>query len=799
MNVNCYVEAGVKDKVFLHKIEEAKSKEEVASIIVEQEKYVKTMKKELLSTQRAWDGVKFGLSEEAYEAELKGLTGVKRQKKFKKLVDGYVEDLISLKGSRLGKSKVPSSLDKEYEAILGIGHEELAKTLEKYRYRLSRSFFKHDSEGMNNVIRALWGGEVADQEATKVAQAVRNMTDTYRELWNGYSPHEISKLESFNLPLIMEQTQVKKFADANEFINFVKPLIKDEYIVPLTSEVTGELIPNREAIIDKILTSIYENKITDGFKQIDTAPIRPFMPKQLGMKHQEHRLLHWKDGDSWLAASNRLGSGKPMDAINNYMDMMSRDIAAIRKFGPNPDYMVDKIYSMTKNEVFKNSYDLLMGRNLGVNNTTAQVFQIARNLSLAPKISMATITTISDRGFTAMTNKMLDIPVFKSITSYINGLRHVTHKMRRQALTHMGFTAEYAMNRLQNVARYAEVTGYGKSAQLVDATVRATGLNYATVVGKETFLWEFARTLHLNRGKAFENLPKRLKAWMDRSGISKEDWSLITKAEPYKVKAGGFADEVINPAAIENIDTRIRLVAGMREEMGFAIPETTTKTRAVLRAGTKRGTFTGELFQSATMLKSFPVTLFLTHGMRVLNMTGPDRLMYLAGLITSTTMLGAIALQAKEVLRGKTPRDWKSGEFWREAMLQGGVTGILGDFVLEDPAKFGGAAKRLTGPLLSDAADLTGLLWMSASDLMDKDKKIMDRLGGQGLRKVESMNPLNTWATKLVLERYVYDNINKMTDPQWSKRQRSFTRRMRKERDQKWLWKPGKNAPNFLR
>ena len=82
---------------------------------------------------------------------------------------------------------------------------------------------------------------------------------------------------------------------------------------------------------------------------------------------------------------------------------------------------------------------------------------------------------------------------------------------------------------------------------------------------------------------------------------------------------------------------------------------------------------------------------------------------------------------------------------------------------------------------------------------MDKDKKIMDRLGGQGLRKVESLNPLNTWATKLVLERYVYDNINKMTDPQWSKRQRSFTRRMRKERGQRQWWKPGKNAPNFLR
>ena len=193
-----------------------------------------------------------------------------------------------------------------------------------------------------------------------------------------------------------------------------------------------------------------------------------------------------------------------------------------------------------------------------------------------------------------------------------------------------------------------------------------------------------------------------------------------------------------------------------------------------------------------TPVKSFPVTVLLTHGARALNLSGPERMMYIAGLITTSTLLGAVALQAKDFFKGRTPRDIDNATFWRDAMLQGGWTGILGDIFVEDPSSFGGVTKRLAGPLASDVEDMVNILWSTGQEVFDKDKKMWETLQGKGLRKAESFVP-NTWYTKLLIERYLYDNINKQIDPKWHKRQRAFSRRLKEEYGSKQYWKPGKS------
>jgi hypothetical protein len=50
---------------------------------------------------------------------------------------------------------------------------------------------------------------------------------------------------------------------------------------------------------------------------------------------------------------------------------------------------------------------------------------------------------------------------------------------------------------------------------------------------------------------------------------------------------------------------------------------------------------------------------------------------YFADLILSTTLMGALAMQLKEMAKGRDPRPMTDAEFWGAAMLQGGGLGFV--------------------------------------------------------------------------------------------------------------------------
>ena len=58
-------------------------------------------------------------------------------------------------------------------------------------------------------------------------------------------------------------------------------------------------------------------------------------------------------------------------------------------------------------------------------------------------------------------------------------------------------------------------------------------------------------------------------------------------------------------------------------------------------------------------------------------------------MIASMTVLGYVAQSAKEMARGKTPRDPSLAATWQSSLLQGGGMGIYGDFIMGDFSRFG--------------------------------------------------------------------------------------------------------------
>jgi hypothetical protein len=92
---------------------------------------------------------------------------------------------------------------------------------------------------------------------------------------------------------------------------------------------------------------------------------------------------------------------------------------------------------------------------------------------------------------------------------------------------------------------------------------------------------------------------------------------------------------------------------------------------------------------------------------------------YALGFFAATTIGGALALELKEIAKGKDPRPiprakdpaLEHAEFWGAAMLQGGGWGIFGDFLGSTENRFGGGPGDRRPPVRSPstAANFGGL------------------------------------------------------------------------------------------
>jgi len=90
--------------------------------------------------------------------------------------------------------------------------------------------------------------------------------------------------------------------------------------------------------------------------------------------------------------------------------------------------------------------------------------------------------------------------------------------------------------------------------------------------------------------------------------------------------------------------------------MDFAVRTPDAGVRAMTSGGLDRGFPGGEMWRSAMMFKSFPITMITTHLYRAMNQEGLiDKLTYAGILGMGGMVFGGIALQAKDIARGREP------------------------------------------------------------------------------------------------------------------------------------------------
>ena len=202
------------------------------------------------------------------------------------------------------------------------------------------------------------------------------------------------------------------------------------------------------------------------------------------------------------------------------------------------------------------------------------------------------------------------------------------------------------------------------------------------------------------------------------------------------------------------------------------------------------------MLRSFALYKNFSVTVLNTHIARGLALDGVSaKGRYLGGFIVTATLMGALAMQAKEIAKGRDPVPMDTPEFWGAAMLQGGGLGIFGDFMFSQTNRFGGGlAETVAGPVVGLANDLRNLTVGNVFQLAQGEDA---NVGREMIDFASRYTPGSSmWYLRLGLERLVTDQVRMMADPDAPARMRRLERRYMNERGQEYWWRPGQTSPD---
>jgi hypothetical protein len=191
---------------------------------------------------------------------------------------------------------------------------------------------------MREVVKAMRGENTTDARAQDLAKILMDESERLRLEFNRLGGN-IGKLENRGPPQSHDQKALIEFGE-EAWIELLMGdgsvgaglLDRDRMVHPLTgNRLTDDQL--REA-----LSVSYRRIVTDGFvdREVTGAPTGR---GALWTQHADHRFLHFKSAEAWLEYAENLGNPDPFAAQMAEFQMMARDIAHMKKFGPNPNVM----------------------------------------------------------------------------------------------------------------------------------------------------------------------------------------------------------------------------------------------------------------------------------------------------------------------------------------------------------------------------------------------------------------------------------------------------------------------------
>lgn len=672
---------------------------------------------------------------------------------------------------------------------------------------------------LREVVMELHGQASGNPAAKEIAQAVTATFEKARA-WANSLGMDIGKLEDFGLPHRHDAHRIRKAGFEAWFRELYdnRRLDWSRIIDPLTEKpfaVAKGARPRRqdaEAYLKDRFKAITEGRF--AFRE----PSLAFTGTSFAKRHSDHRSLHFLSGDDWWQYNEAFGAANPFDAILGHLKGMSREIALMQKFGPNPKLGLDHAIQVIQKastgadmeprlrkrldaELSKAELDLalLTGEaNKPADETIARAFGATRNLMVAANLAGAAFWTPFDHVNSALAARAVGQSASGPL---VQAVKSLAGRMSPQDAAELGLVLETWTDGLSAQARQMgeNIWAPDLSQRMTGAVFRLSLMNMVTDHNRRGIMHAFGLELGRDAGKTFDQLDSKMQTFMRANDIGPADWDAM-RAHLYTDRAGGKnINDLVFLTRTDMAPDRARDIAlrwGAMVEQHADMTMNVNNQRVVTALHVTPGDFWGELSKgSLRMFKSYTFNFMANQARRIVQIQSvPNKWAYGVVVLGITTATGAVMLALEDIRAGRDPRPMDTPEFWYAAFLKGGGIGIIGDLFFADASRAGGGpVETLAGPIANVVGQGVRTYQAALSG---------DNFGGEAVRLARSVTPGANFQpplplpTRLAIERLFWDQLQLWLDPKAPEQFRRDARRRQKEFGQGYWWRKGETTPD---
>lgn len=673
-----------------------------------------------------------------------------------------------------------------------------------------------DEASVRDLVYEMRGQDTGNVRAKKGAKAWAGVTELLRQRFND-AGGDIGYLENWGIPQHHSMEKVGRVPQDKWVSDVIGKLDRKYYIKD-----DGQLMSDAE--LTTFLGEAYNTIATGGLNKLSDTGMR--ISGARSNRGNASRQIHFKDADSYLEYQREYGDRSLWEVMVGHLEGISKDIALVETYGPNPDHVFRSILDEVTAEQAtanpertgrikrlanstENLYNFIAGKTQPIANPhIARWSDNIRNWMVASRLGSALLASFSDLGTMYMSAKVANIPMNRLFMNQLEAMNPANRtelaRARRAGLAMeslLGSVNRWAMDNMgPSVSRWAAT-----------AVMRASGLTAWTDAHKRAYGVTMMGSLGevVSRAPDLRSLDDSDFRILKSKGITEQDFSVWKLAQ--QEDWGNGNTTMLTPESIMRIpdaavmhlglpervrfEAMRRLLAAVSEEVDMAVITPGARERLLTGGGLQRGTWKGELTRSVFLFKSFPISVVLRHWTRAMGMpSAGGRAAYIAAFLASTTMLGALSQQLNDLASGRNPREMTgkdAGKFWLGALLKGGGLGLYGDFLLSDHTRYGGGAlASMLGPVAGLVDDVVKLAQGIPLNAVEGKP---EQTGGDLVKLGKGLIPgANLWYAKAALDHMIFNQLQEYFSPGYL---RKMEQRSKKEFNQTYWWRPQDVTP----
>ncbi|EPY6763330.1 hypothetical protein ACXEGE_004930 [Klebsiella pneumoniae] len=673
-----------------------------------------------------------------------------------------------------------------------------------------------DEASVRDLVYEMRGQDTGNVRAKKGAKAWAGVTELLRQRFND-AGGDIGYLENWGIPQHHSMEKVGRVPQDKWVSDVIGKLDRKYYIKD-----DGQLMSDAE--LKTFLGEAYNTIATGGLNKLSDTGMR--ISGARSNRGNASRQIHFKDADSYLEYQREYGDRSLWEVMVGHLEGISKDIALVETYGPNPDHVFRSILDEVTAEQAtanpertgrikrlanstENLYNFIAGKTQPIANPhIARWSDNIRNWMVASRLGSALLASFSDLGTMYMSAKVANIPMNRLFMNQLEAMNPANRtelaRARRAGLAMeslLGSVNRWAMDNMgPSVSRWAAT-----------AVMRASGLTAWTDAHKRAYGVTMMGSLGevVSRAPDLRSLDDSDFRILKSKGITEQDFSVWKLAQ--QEDWGNGNTTMLTPESIMRIpdaavmhlglpervrfEAMRRLLAAVSEEVDMAVITPGAREQLLTGGGLQRGTWKGELTRSVFLFKSFPISVVLRHWTRAMGMpSAGGRAAYIAAFLVSTTMLGALSQQLNDLASGRNPREMTgkdAGKFWLGALLKGGGLGLYGDFLLSDHTRYGGGAlASMLGPVAGLVDDVVKLAQGIPLNAVEGKP---EQTGGDLVKLGKGLIPgANLWYAKAALDHMIFNQLQEYFSPGYL---RKMEQRSKKEFNQTYWWRPQDVTP----